>query len=352
MYYFLSVDKDTTLSYTDPTSNYGLDEILELRKMWYGGSLDISRILIKFKIDLLESYLVKYNMAVNEAILLLSESSSSNIGTEYTITAHPVYGDWDMGTGTLITDDDNSNGACWVYRNQLNQYWNSGSSFPTEVTGSFNGYGGTYYVVDEANQSFNYITHNINMDVTDMVIGWLSGSYDNNGMLLKFENSYESDDNDYGILKFYSRETNTIYSPKLRIGINDSQFNTGSLNQITDDNVKLIISNFKKEYRGNTLYRFNIIVKPQYFVKSFNDTVSNLCLTENSYYQIRDYLTDNIVIPYSEFSKISCNPNGNYFDIDFSNWEPNRYYGIEFKFNIDGMDYFIDEDYTFKLIQY
>lgn len=346
MYYFFNAAKDTTINSQSPTLNYGLDEILELRKMWYGNILDISRILIKFDETELSEYLSKNNYTLAESILILKETESFNIPTEYTITAHSVSGSWDMGIGTTVS---NSESSSWIFRNQEKHLWHSGSVYSSDVTGSLNGRGGVYYTLNEAAQSFEYSTFDINMDVTDITLDWLSGSYPNDGFLIKFETDNEDDTNDYGTLKFYSKETNTIYQPKLRIAIDDSQFDSGSMIPVLDDNIRIIISNFKKDYRINNLYRFKLKITPQYFVKSFGVDDDLICLTETSYFKIYDTTTDNVIIPYSEYSKISCNGIENYFDVDFSNWEPGRYYSIEFMVVVGHNKYYFDADYVFML---
>jgi hypothetical protein len=74
----------------------------------------------------------------------------------------------------------------------------------------------------------------------------------NDGMILRFGASQENDTEDYGQLKFFSKETNTIYQPKIRIGWDDSSFSTGSLLPLTSDELKVNVKNFKKEYKVGT----------------------------------------------------------------------------------------------------
>ena len=67
----------------------------------------------------------------------------------------------------------------------------------------------------------------IAMDVTNAFESWVSGSLNNEGFILKHDSSLENDTVDYGQLKFFSKETNTIYQPKVRIGWDESNFETG-----------------------------------------------------------------------------------------------------------------------------
>ena len=57
-----------------------------------------------------------------------------------------------------------------------------------------------------------------------------------------------------------------------------------------------------------------------------------------------------MVIPFSNYTKLSCDTDGNYFNLNLSNWEVDRVYKIEFKVVIDGNVQFFDDDYTFSVI--
>ena len=58
----------------------------------------------------------------------------------------------------------------------------------------------------------------VNVDVTDMVNMWLKGqsTKGNQGMLIRFSGSQETDSLHFGHLKFFSRNTHTIFSPRIR----------------------------------------------------------------------------------------------------------------------------------------
>ena len=73
------------------------------------------------------------------------------------------------------------------------------------------------------------------------MLNWISGSIPNEGWILKHDSSLENNTTDYRQLKFFSKETNTVYQPKLRIGWDDSNF-TGSL---TEQQRKIYILHLK-----------------------------------------------------------------------------------------------------------
>ena len=75
-------------------------------------------------------------------------------------------------------------------------------------------------------------------------------------------------------------------------------------------------------------------------------------MPQTTYYQIKDVNSDDVVIPFSNYSKVSCDETGNYIKINFSNWEAGRTYKIEFKVDNDGDIQYFDNDTTFSLIKY
>ena len=87
------------------------------------------------------------------------------------------------------------------------------------------------------------------MDVTNHYNAWISGDLPNEGFILKHDSAKENDTIDYGQLKFFSKETNTIYQPKLRIGWDDSSFITGSLTELTSDDIHVTFKRLKTRYK-------------------------------------------------------------------------------------------------------
>ncbi len=63
--------------------------------------------------------------------------------------------------------------------------------------------------------------------------------------------------------------------------------------------------------------------------------------------------TEEIVVDYdTSYTKISCDPNGNYFDVYMNGLEPERYYKLLIKTVVAGKEIVIsDKDYIFKVIR-
>ncbi len=72
----------------------------------------------------------------------------------------------------------------------------------------------------EASQSFANQSGDIEMDVTDIVNKHLDNTIFNNGFMLK----YGDEEGPHQNLKFFSKNTHTIYAPKLEVRWNDIFF--------------------------------------------------------------------------------------------------------------------------------
>ncbi len=357
-YYFLTASKDASVYLQQPDQNAGLDEVLEVSKVYYGSIKDVSRALLKFDIENFSSSLSDGSVGFEEARLIMKETESEELPLDFNIDIHPVSQRWEMGKGTRF-DEIETSGVTWNYREgDSSLRWvdnvNNGSIvFAPNSTGSFAGKGGVWYSNYSGSQKFSYKSHDIDTSITNIFNAWLQGSFDNEGLIVKHKNSVEEDTNDYGILKFFSKETNTIHQPKIRIGWDDVSFSTGSLTELTSEEIKVGIRNFKKEYKVNTTPKLRVVGRELYPIKTFSSTAQygiSKFLPTTSYYEVCNYHSDEVVVPFSNYTKLSCDSDGNYFKLNLSNWEVDRVYKIKFKISINGTDYFFDDDYTFSII--
>jgi hypothetical protein len=357
-YYFLTSSKDASVYLQQPDQNAGLDEVLEVSKVYYGNIKDVSRALLQFETTNLATSITSGDVSLEEATLIMRETESEELPLDFSLYAYPISQSWEMGKGTRF-DEIETAGVTWNYREgDSNLRWvntisNGIPVFAENSTGSFAGRGGVWYSDVYSTQNFSYQSRDISMDVFDIVSDWVSGSKDNNGLILKHTNSVEEDSNDYGILKFFSKETNTIHQPKIRIGWDDSSFLTGSLTELNDNDINVSLSNFKKEYKVNTIVKIKVKGRTLYPTKTFSSTFNYAAtnfLPSTTYYQICDYHTGDVIVPFSDYTKVSCNSAGNYFNLNLSNWETNRTYKVEIKVTRNGVDEFFDNDYTFNVI--
>ena len=350
MYYFVTASKDSTIYLQQPSQNTGLDEILEVSKVYYGNLKDTARALIKFDTTPLSQSILSGEVTMSSAHLILREAESSEIPTDYTIYAYPVSQSWDMGIGTRF-DEISTDGVSWNKRTDSDWLIND---YASGTTGSFNGKGGTWYTGSSASQSFSYETGDVEMNVLTPLNTWISGSIPNEGFIIKHDSSKENDTNDYGQLKFFSKETNTIYQPKLRIGWDDSSFTTGSLTELTADDIHITFKRLKVRYKRGSKPIIKVFGREKYPLKTYTNSYGYTdvkYLPSTTYYQIKDAVTNEVVVPFNDnYTKVSCDSNGNFFKLNLTNFEYNRDYYIEIKVDRDGIvEYFQDKDLTFTV---
>jgi hypothetical protein len=355
-YYFITASKDASVYLQQPNQNTGLDQILEVSKVYYGNIKDVSRALIKFDLNALSQSITSGDVTLSNIRLSMRETESNEIPLEYTIFAHPISQSWEMGNGTRF-DDISTTGVTWIYRNGESAIdWITTNLASGSDSNPNDGTGGTWYTIVSASQSFNYQTADLNMDVKGIVQRWLSGSLPNEGFILKYSSSLENDTNDYGQLKFFSKETYTIHQPKLVVSWDDQTITTGSLQplDVISNEVVVRVKNLNSEYKVDSVKKLRIVGREKYPIKTFTNTFSYndvKYLPITTYYQVKDLLSDDIIIPFSSHSKVSCDTSGNFIEFNFSNWEVNRAYKLEFKMVSDGDEIFYDDDITFNIIE-
>ena len=392
MYYFEYPKIDATIYEGNVTSsiNTGLDQILEINKNMNsaGTTIDVSRVLIQFDYSYISSS-VQSGIIPSDAkyYLNLYDASSTELAVEQSLFAYMVSGSWNGGTGTKDRDPTISDGASWKYRDNdtTKTQWVSGSDTQ----------GGTWYTSSldsgfNVSSSFDlvYETKDIRMDVTDLVKNHIFSSsiFPNYGFILKRENtptsqsafsifdpttatgSAEHDTSHQGNLKFFSRETNTIFPPKLEVEWDDSVWNTGSLSPLsaTDlDRLKVYFQNLKPEYKEKSKVKFRVVGRELYPTRGFDTTPAALTvkylpsgsrsLGQGSYYSVKDAESEDVIIPFSTGSIISCDSTSNFFNLWMDGFQPERNYRFEIKVvsgsGADETSMIYDDDFTFKVVR-
>ena len=374
MFRIFYAEKDATLYESLPDGNTGLDEILEIGKRLStdGSTLLKSRSVIKFDMDEISAALTKYGKTVNDCkfVMQLYTSHAKNLPSDYEIYAKLVGENWINGTGfeaAATTDGVTWNTpvsggiGSWISSSQNVQV---GSS-TLYIAGAGSGGNWMYQSASLGSQSglitsesFSYRTTDINMDVTDAVKVWLSGSggatIPNYGFLLKFSDTDDTNDSVTGYVRFFSRDTHTIYVPKITMYWDNSSFATGSLTA-ADLESYVIYTQIKPQYKDTEIAKIRIYARDRYPQKS----PTNLYpiqqvkfLPTTTYYAVYDAATDEAIIPYDNiYNKVSCDSTSNFIHIDMNGFMPERYYRLEFKI-VDGFtEQYIDDKIYFKVVR-
>jgi len=368
MYHAIYPAFDATIYEFNDETNTGVDQIVELRKLamnskapdgtFWAGSYN-SRILMTYDLTSLSSSIVSGEIPTNANYYLkLWHANIDNLPVSYDIYAYPVSESWTNGNGSYGDAPIQKEGVSWKYRHGVNDgtLWASGSNvdynYQSNVGGG-NWYTGSGY---EASQSFQFGDPDIRMNVTDIVNKWISNDIPNNGFILKRLESAESGSDIYGSLKFFSRETHTVFVPRLEVVWDDSVLSgTGSFVEIGDNEYTVYAKNIKPSYAQESRTKIRFGVRDTFPVRAYS-TSSNYTTSKrmptSSYYSIKDYVTQDVIVPFDENStRVSCDSNGNYINIRMEAFMPERFYEIQLKVERDGGDIvdILDETYIFKI---
>lgn len=267
-------------------------------------------------------------------------------------------------------------------------FFNSGSYFYSssikyDVTGSFTGglisgsrtymimsssgaQGGSFFnylnfvPVPYGTQSFEGLSGDLTIEVTSIVQRWMEdnpmASMPNYGFIVKYSDLYESSSNNKGILAYYSVDTNSFYPPKLMMCWNDAIYVPPTSSEVLDlsRDFSLSIVNLKENYKRGSRVRFKLSTRYANIVQTFSSSINYLAtktiLPEQTCYGIKFADVDDFVIPFSdEFTRVSCNENGNYFNVWFDNFMPERVYKLVFRVSDGNNVIYVDNNFNFRI---
>jgi len=365
MYKILYPKRDATIYEKAQYRNTGADQIIEITKFAEGqtrddesdlyaewGSTYNSRILLDFDLSGVTSQTIDTGSA--QYYLNLYSIDSVAVANEYTLYAHPIAESWVNGNGYYNDRPEVTNGVSWAYKSSKDtaDQWNS-ASYVVEYT-SVSG-GGSWNSNYVASQSFSFQSPDIRMNVTPIVQEWVSGSITNNGFILKHSSGSEGDSNVYGSLKFFGKDTHTIYIPRLEIFWDNHSGYTGSFStaSFVDNNYTVYCKNLKSFYRVGENIKLRLGVREKYPTKSYSRSVRNITplrFPETTYYSVVDYVTGTSIVPYNTVgTKIDLDDDGHFITLDLANFLPVRYYKVLIKVVDDNGTEIIDSGINFKV---
>ena len=336
--------------------NVGQDEVLEIKKIFFDRSFHApTRTLIQFDTDEINNYIsssvLPHDYKVH--LRLFETAGTSGLSETYELIAHPLSESWDEGIGKEADNPKTTEGCSWEYRKNtegIEIEWETKGGTIVSTDG-----------VDAVSQSFSLSSPDIDMDVTELAKKWFGGENVNHGFLLKLSGSVETSSGSFEDLKFFSRQTNTIYSPKIELKWDDhlpaTGSNTGSLTalDITGNAENYLYPiHFREAYKEKETVKFRFGARKRYIQKSFStsvQTVSGSFIPHGKgAYSIIDMATNESVVPFSAYTTMSCDTTSNYFKQDLNAFEPNRAYKILIKVNHnDGQEIIYDNDFEFIL---
>ena len=365
--YRIFPEKDTFISTEAPTGNAGKDEILEIGGYTdFSGTAETNRLLVQYRTSEIQDVITSKIGAANySASLCLYLADAYEIPVDYNLYAYPISEAWDCGVGKFGDSPVNTSGVSWQYKKAgATDAWTT-TGFITEVTASFKSGttpgGGTWYT-GSAGINLEFIqshtlnsTNDVNINVTEAIQLINTSTLINNGFILKLPDNLEYNTTSSIRLKYFGVDTNTIYPPFLEFKWDDSTYNTGSLSVLSNSISVINLTNSKGEYVDNGKQRFRISARPKYPARSFTTTsayLTNYALPSASYWGLRDENTEEMVVDFdTEFTKISCDSNGAFFDVHMDGLQPERYYRLLIKTTLDGSTVVVDNQNIFKVVR-
>ena len=366
--------KDTSLYSMYPSMNTGIDPINQISNLNFALDTNpsVARTLIAFDTVEIQNILDNKVTGNWDAHLKSYIATAQGIVEDSILEIFPVYDSWNMGTGTYLDQPITSDGAAWnspSFGGGVN--WNIGGpslGYTSSYNPTYAPQGGGNWYASSSDGSITYpITQSfdprsdkdLNITVTSMVDDWYSGSLDNNGFILKWENTIEFNPSKLvqPVMQYYTIDTNTIYPPELEIRWNDSTWNTGSstITELFQPNAFIDLAENPGIFYSESINRFRINCRPKYPSRVWSTsslyTKQYYLPSGSAWYAIKDLDTDEYVVDFdTNYTRISADETSSYFDIYMNGLEPERYYKILIQVNSEGNTTVYDDNYYFKVV--
>jgi hypothetical protein len=373
-------ERDATIYEKKKDCNTGIDQILEIVSSKSGSILDElyqngtfnSRILIDFtgaEFTALSASISDGTIGSTGRKFYLNMKGvyASDLPIQYTLKSYPVSESWVNGTGNYADKPETRTGVAWSNRtgfDSSNQLWNTGSAHSADTSAGLqvSTGGGTWITGSgyEASQSFNYESIDVRMEVTDIVNKWLDGTITNNGFIVKLPYSTETTGNENFNLKFFSRDTHTIYAPRLEVVWRDfviSDLTLTEVHQTNDGGPIVYFKNLEEKYPEGSVAQFRLGARSRFPAKTY--TTSSFYLSETqrlsytSSYAVCDAVTGETLLDYDDYyTGLSVDSNGSFFNYRMDALSPERYYKFKIRSKYaDGTIKYFDNGYYFKVVR-
>ena len=287
---------------------------------------------------------------------------------------------WKQGTGKLDHDPVTQDGVSYQYRDhEAKTPWVTGSVLTDGGAWWTGSQGGQYSV--SSSYALTFDKKDLRVDVTDLVKNHIysSSAFPNRGFLVKRESLYtgssdfsynpgsdttkdESSSDRLGNLKYFGRETHTIYPPKLEVMWDDSSWSTGSLSPLVTadlERLKIYFKNLRTEYKEGSKVKFRVVGRELYPTTAFATSPAELTAkylpSASIFYEVKDADTEEVIIPFGTGSRISCDSTGNFFNLWLDGFQAERNYRFCVKVvsgsgTTETINYY-DDDYEFRVVR-
>jgi hypothetical protein len=366
--------KDTSLYSMYPAMNTGIDPINQVSNLNFAvdSNPSVARSLLAFDNNEIIDVLNNKVTGNWDAHLKSYIATAQGVVEDSILEVFPIYDSWNMGTGTYLDEPITKDGACW----DSPQFgggnaWNIGGpslGYTSSYNPTYSPQGGGSWYASSSDGTITYpITQSfsprsdkdLNVTISSMVEDWYSGSLNNNGFIIKWENTIEFSTSKLvqPVMQYYTVDTNTIYPPELEIRWDDSTWNTGSstTTELFQPNAFIELAENPGLFYSESINRFRLNCRPKYparvWATSSLYTKQYYLPSGSAWYAIKDLDTDEYVVDFdSNYTRISADVSSSYFDVYMNGLEPERYYKILIQVNSEGSTTIYDDNYYFKVI--
>ena len=338
---FITASSDASIYERYANLNTGHDEILEVGKKQDKLEIVNGRVrsLIKFTLTDLSGAPTSSDVYLN-----LKVANATKLNQNELVYVYPVSRSWEEGSGYFeqspIKSDD---GSTWSTYASASDWTAAGGDYNT---GSIAG------AATVASASVVDITNNeLRINVTDIVKHPLVSGSGNHGLLLTFSGSAETNINNVGNIKFFSRQTHTVHEPLLELVWSNQSFVTGSLKTLSSLDIEVAPRNMKAQYNAGEVSKMYFTVRDKYPPKVYSNTrrfSNKYYLPSGSVYTIVDAGSGTTIVPFDTYSHVDCDATGSYVMLDTKPLHKNRFYELSLKVTLSNEVYF-SRPFRFKV---
>ncbi len=334
---FITPLQDASIYQQVSQRNTGADEIIEIGKSREAsGSI---RGLIQFDTT-------KFTAPFSSSFFLnLRIANAERFQRNQTVEFYTVSESWDEGTGFFEQDLVNpQDGASWINRTAV-AAWTFGNG-----TASLGG--STASLV--ATQTFDWKPEDIRIDITGQVRAWITSSV-NEGLLIKIPSVDEGSATVTTNIRFFSRNTHTVYPPTLEAVWNTQTMSVApncGLSLAPEEN-EIFVKNLRPEMASGSTHRIRFGVRGSNIVKSFTNAArfqGGFYLSSGSHIGVQDAATNAFIVPFDTGSLLSADNTGSYFDLKIENMYINRTYKILVRSTKPWGTEVVDTGHTFRVV--
>lgn len=178
-------------------ANMGASDVVEVFSIYAqasSSSVELSRILIEFPIDDISTDRLSGKIPASGSVSYFLKLSNAvhpfSTPKRFFLTVQPVSRSWVEGTGLDMEQYKDLGNANWLTAS-------SGSAWTAE--------GGDYLTSPTYEQFFDNGTEDLEINITELVESWISGTIENNGIGVQLSSSLETAETSYYTKKFFAR---------------------------------------------------------------------------------------------------------------------------------------------------